>query len=634
MEVPLITPTRSPSSCLTQFRILVWKNYLLSIRNYRGTIGILITPILVCLILSSFQYMSDAVLTIDHPHPISTPISSLSKCIKTGSSNCTTLIYTPSVPWVDELMQTLCDQNEDLTYGIDVLPLPSSSTTLSKTWCSGNINHTVPNDQYISSFLHIPKESYIAKELEHGHLTYPCNWFQDNTTLQNYILARPNQTQTAIQFTSAYIDASIPTNIPGLPSLHLPTGYNVSVGYTLYYNATISKFPIRQSNHALETMRAVETAILSKRMNHINASITANYAKYPSPKPRLTGYDVVSQQGGIWFFLPGCIIFFSLFVELVTEKELKLKLGMQFMGMGETAYWASWVVSGLIFSILSTFILIGSGMICGYSTFINTDFSVTFVMYFCFNISMTGLAFFLAAVVNTRKAAQTIGYSFILVGFVFQTIICTGYGALIDLLFSNDVAWWVNIIRYFLQCYPPFSFAKSFFAISDIAGKQYHYSEGTVNPGSHFYWHNGTQTRHKHLLGHDVLVPPMFDSINLMVLDMAGFFIVAWWLDNVLESETGNSKPLLFCLKRSFCTCLGKNKNSFLSSSTKNISEDGAPALVVRDLVKEYGHSRCGSKSVRAVDGLSLEVETNSILCLLGHNGAGKVSKSFSSMFA
>ena len=50
-----------------------------------------------------------------------------------------------------------------------------------------------------------------------------------------------------------------------------------------------------------------------------------------------------------------------------------------------------------------------------------------------------------------------------------------------------------------MQCYPPFSFAKSFFAISDIAGKQYHYSEGTVNPGSHFYWHNGTQTRHKHL---------------------------------------------------------------------------------------------------------------------------------------
>ena len=161
-------------------------------------------------------------------------------------------------------------------------------------------------------------------------------------------------------------------------------------------------------------------------------------------------------------------------MELVAEKELKLKLGMQFMGMQETAYWASWIVSGLVFSALTTIILIASGSVAGYSTFVNTDLAVLATLYFTFHMSMVGLSFFLAAIVNSRKSAQTIGYSFILVGFVFQTIICTGYGSLIDLLFSNDVAWWVNVIRYVLQCYPPFSFAKSFFCISDIAGKQYH----------------------------------------------------------------------------------------------------------------------------------------------------------------
>ena len=635
MERPLLSiiPTppykRKQSTFCTQFRILVWKNWLVSIRNYRGTIGILLTPILVCVILSSFQCMSNVVLSHDQPHPPSLPVAPLPQCTVGLGGTCTTIVYTPSVPWTDEVMQTLCKQSQGtLIFGQDVIPLPQGSSHLNNTWCVGDINHTVPENQYIAPWFHIPTEAYIAKQLKRGKLTYPCEWYQDNQILQEYLLARPNQTQAALQFTSAYIDASLPTSIPGLPSIHLPTGYNISVGYSLYFNATINKFPIREPNNALETMRALDTAILSRRTNDPNASITANYARFPVPKPRLVGYDVVSSQGGIWFFLPGCVIFFSLFVELVTEKELQLKLGMQFMGMTEGAYWSSWVVSAFIFSTASTAILIASGHLFGYSTFINTDLAVLFVIYWCFNIAMCGLSFFLASIVNTRKGAQTIGYSFILVGFVFQTIICTGYGSLIDLLFSNDVAWWVNLIRYVLQCYPPFSFAKAFFAVSDIAGKQYEYSEGTVNPGHHFYWHNGTQTRHKRLLGHDVVVPPMFDSINLMLLDMVGYFLIAWYLDNVMKSDnTGSSKPLWFCCLRSFWwrnTATDININTNTNTNDNNVEQK--PALIVDRLVKEYGGGVgcCSRETVRAVDGLTLTQPINSILALLGHNGAGK----------
>ena len=77
-------------------------------------------------------------------------------------------------------------------------------------------------------------------------------------------------------------------------------------------------------------------------------------------------------------------------MELVAEKELKLKLGMQFMGMQETAYWASWFVSGLMFSALTTIILIASGSVAGYSTFVNTDLSVLVTLYFTFHIKSNG----------------------------------------------------------------------------------------------------------------------------------------------------------------------------------------------------------------------------------------------------
>jgi ABC-type multidrug transport system ATPase subunit len=644
---PLLQPTATTeprsSTCWTQFKVLVWKNWLVSIRNWRGTVGIILTPVFVCLILSSFQALSNSVLSADDPSPISTFIPPLPKCSSGDRSakKCETIVYAPSVPWVDDLMETLCLQN-NLEYGIDVIPLPNSTTNLNNTWCVGNINQTVPIDEYIAPWFHIPKKQYVAKQLmEHGQLTYPCNWFHDNTTLQNYLLLKPNQTQNAILFTSAYIDASLPTTIPGFPQLRFPTGYNISVGYTIFYNATISKFPIQGNNHALETMQALDNAILKERVTSRTNSIismNAKYAHYPSPKPRLTGYDVVSQQGGIWFFLPGCIIFFSLFVELVTEKELKLKLGMTFVGMKQTAYWFSYIFSGLVFSILSAIVLIISGRICGYSTFINTDLSVLWVLYFTFNISMCGVSFFLASLVNKRKSAQTIGYSFILVGFVFQTIICTGYGSLIDLLFSNDVAWWVNMIRYLLSCYPPFSFAKSFYCISDIAGKQYHYNEGIVNPGNHFYWFNGTQTSHKTLLGHAVIVPPMFDSIDLMILDMFGFFIFAWYLDNILMSNDGNSRVPWFCCTSDYwggccpycCRSKKQRSHSFVmyvddNNNNNNFDDRNEPALIVDHLVKEYGGSLCsGGRIVRAVDGLSFSVKNNSILALLGHNGAGK----------
>ena len=288
------------ATCFTQFKILVWKNKLISIRNWKGTLGILLTPVFVCLILSSFQAMSNGVLSQDNPAPPSHAIPLLQRCQLGGRGNngvpCKTLVYAPAVPWVNALMETLCEQN-NLVFGTDVVALPGSTHHSNTTWCIGNINHTVPSNEYIAPWFHVPNEQYIAKQLEHGKLTYPCNWFRDNTTLQNYLLATPNKTQNAVLFTSAYIDASLPTDIPGLPNVHLPTGYNISVGYTLFYNATISKFPILESNHGLETMQALENAILSRRTNTPNAKISAKYAPFPSPPPRLTGYDVVSQQG-------------------------------------------------------------------------------------------------------------------------------------------------------------------------------------------------------------------------------------------------------------------------------------------------------------------------------------------------
>lgn len=54
--------------------------------------------------------------------------------------------------------------------------------------------------------------------------------------------------------------------------------------------------------------------------------------------------------------------------EIATEKEKKLRMGMQLMGLRSSVYWLVWNITALVLSLLVTLILIGTGYICRYVT--------------------------------------------------------------------------------------------------------------------------------------------------------------------------------------------------------------------------------------------------------------------------
>ena len=175
--------------------------------------------------------------------------------------------------------------------------------------------------------------------------------------------------------------------------------------------------------------------------------------------------------------------------------------------------------------------------------------SILMTMFLAFRC-LWWTAFFVSSFLNTRKQAQTTGYAVILVGFVFQTIIATGNGALIDLLFADDVAWWVVLIRFLLQMYPPFNWANCFFDISSIAGKHYHYAKGSVSDGDYFGWENATQARNKTLQGTQVVIPPMLDSVYLLMANTLMYFALAWYFDSVISSDTNEIHSTRFSVSR------------------------------------------------------------------------------------
>merc|ERR1719502_1915033 len=130
---------------------------------------------------------------------------------------------------------------------------------------------------------------------------------------------------------------------------------------------------------------------------------------------------------------------------------------MRVMGLANAPYWAAWFLQGAAFSAAAAAILIASGCLCGFDVFWNASWLVLFLL------------FGLLGIVKSVKAAQTIGYGVILVGFVFQTVICTGYGSLLYMFFSLDLPQWTHWVRRVLLLYPPFNMSLVYYMVSQKA---------------------------------------------------------------------------------------------------------------------------------------------------------------------
>ena len=74
----------------------------LALRNSKGTIAQLITPICVTLLLLSFQQLANTVLSQEDRDPTVATVEFPPSC---SSADCVTLLYAPvGVPWVERLM--------------------------------------------------------------------------------------------------------------------------------------------------------------------------------------------------------------------------------------------------------------------------------------------------------------------------------------------------------------------------------------------------------------------------------------------------------------------------------------------------------------------------------------------------
>lgn len=380
-----------------QLSILFSKGFLLSIRNWKLSVGQIFAPVLICLLLFGTQLLSNYVLNRPIDNPPLVEIGTIPRCHPRYPNNCSTILYgPPNVPWVETVMREVARRNHlhfetDFTPYHPLFPPPP-------TWPLG-YPYYITLFEMFDNFLH-----------------------------------HENITQLGILFKSAFDPKWNGSVVPPDP------------GYHVFYNSTAP------NTFIMETTKSLAEAILSVKLNR---SITYDITKKDYPYTnRINTYDVVAANGATWFFVPPMITFFIVLTEMVTEKENKLRLGMRMMGLANGPYYVVWWFYGLIFTTMSTLVLIGTGYAFQFDYFWNSNPICVFLLFFIFGMSITAFSMFLASVIQTAGAAQTVGYALILVGFVFQILLSLGNGLLVNMMWSVTAAPWVVFLRVLLTFYP------------------------------------------------------------------------------------------------------------------------------------------------------------------------------------
>lgn len=124
------------------------------------------------------------------------------------------------------------------------------------------------------------------------------SFINDYQKLSNYTIDHPNQTHLMVQFTSGYLYRD---KMPENP------------GYVVWYNNSRNA---KYSNDAKSFLRAIDEQIASEKLGR-NVSFNASRSDFPSPVSRFSQFDVVSANGGVYFYLVPMIVFFVLLSGIV-----------------------------------------------------------------------------------------------------------------------------------------------------------------------------------------------------------------------------------------------------------------------------------------------------------------------------
>jgi hypothetical protein len=132
---------------------------------------------------------------------------------------------------------------------------------------------------------------------------------------------------------------------------------------------------------------------------------------------------IVLGLGPTFYFCSVMVIFIHTLDSIVLEKELKLRHGMEMMGLIPAVYWISQFISYTVICLISSVATTCIGLIFQFQTFVRTDFRILFLCFFLLGESMILLAFFISTVVSRQKVGIMVGIFIFIIGILVQSFV-------------------------------------------------------------------------------------------------------------------------------------------------------------------------------------------------------------------
>ena len=507
----------------SQTLALMKKTIIVFLRHYKTTALIISSPFLICLILVLLQLALD----------------------------------TWSVAFIDK--------NPSSQYMGKIAKCPSPSKCITITTLILDKDEKIENKNEVNYIM-----KYVAKknDLVFGKDVIVNEAFKNYTSFSNYLEKNKNKTYFGVVFCYNILDTEIYStqiNIPCKPQF--PKEGEIYKFYSIVYNMTngpndflqmpyeprlkdpkLMKLKLDIDNAYLEIFHNI-----TKKENDDSAppKIQIEYANYPRTEHRyFAGTSIVNNFGGPFFFLIPITLYILTLIDVVKEKQLKLRKSLLIIGLTNKAFWSSWLLVALLYSISIILFFLSVVYALQWELFINTPFPIMFMLFFMFTFDLQLCAFLMSTLLNNVKTAYAAAFCFIIVAGVIECIFTVPF--IYQIIYADNIDFGVKLFKAFLYIFCPYSFAKAYIEIATISstklnevsfmnieGRKYKYSDlFHVNENDMILFN----THYK--------IPATYECFVTLFLDGILYLIFIFYFDNVIAANRGKAKsPIFFIYK-------------------------------------------------------------------------------------
>ncbi|KIZ07740.1 hypothetical protein MNEG_0209 [Monoraphidium neglectum] len=278
-------------------------------------------------------------------------------------------------------------------------------------------------------------------------------------------------------------------------------------------------------------------------------------------------------------------------MQLVYEKEKRLRMMMKMHGLGDGAYWLVTYTWFWALYVVYMIIFVAFGSLIGLNMFTKNSLGVQIVMYIIFGHNMIAFAFLLSCFFSSSKTAT-----------VFAYLVVFGTGLIGSLLLSRLMSgdfWYMTLV----ELIPSFALYRGLYEFGEYAYLAVYRDSFGISFSTLSEPGNGLKT-----------------VWAILIVEWFVFIALAWYLEQVFASGTGNRRHPLF-----FLDCFRKGHKAAANARLQAQAQEVSPITEQADDVAAE-HARVNALVDYAGNPiiLNLAIEKGECFGLLGPNGAGK----------